>query len=62
MSFNRPKINNLERRRNKQKQMHEGHTLATIDNKKARQHKLWEKKMKRKEEKRKAKDAKMQIE
>ena len=60
-SINRKKVNYVARKRTKERQRRAGKAPLTIDNKKARQNKLFERKQKRKEEKRKAKEAKMQI-
>jgi len=58
-SFNRKKVNYLARKRTNDKQKKQGHVPTTIDNKKARQAKLFARKQKKKEEKRKAKEEKM---
>ncbi len=58
-SFNRKKVNYLARKRTNDKQRKAKHAATTIDSKKARQIKLFERKQKRKEEKRKAKEGKM---
>ena len=60
-SFNRKKVNYLARKRPNDKQRKQGHVPTTIDNKKARQMKLFERKQKRKEEKRRNKEEKMKI-
>ncbi len=59
-SINRKKINYVARKRTKERQRRQGKAALTIDNKKARQNKLFERKQKRKEEKRIAKESKMQ--
>jgi hypothetical protein len=60
--FNRKKENYLARKRNKERQKKSHIPSTTIDSKKARQIKLWDRKQKRKEEKKKLKESKMQVE
>lgn len=59
-SINRKKVNYVARKRTKERQRRQGKVSHTIDNKKARQIKLFERKQKRKEERRQAKESKMQ--
>ena len=59
-SFNRKKVNYVARKRTKERQRKQGREALTIDNKKARQQKLFARKQKKQEEKRKNKEAKMQ--
>jgi hypothetical protein len=58
-NFNRKKVNYLARKRHNDRQRKSKHAPTTIDNKKYRQIKLMERKLKRQEEKGKAKEAKM---
>ena len=60
-SINRKKVNYLARKRTNDRQRKQGRVPATIDNKKARQIKLFERKQQRKEAKRLAKESKMQV-
>lgn len=55
-SINRKKVNYLARKRTKDRQRKSAHAPVTIDNKKARQIKLFERKQKRKEEKKARKE------
>ena len=59
-SFNRKKVNYLARKRTKERYKRQGLAPRTIDSKKARQIKLFERKQKKKEEKRRAKESKME--
>ena len=58
-SFNRKKVNYVARKRTKDRQRKQGKPQLTIDNKKARQIKLFERKQARKEAKRQLKEGKM---
>ena len=58
-SFNRAKVNYIARKRTKEKQHMQGRIADTIDSKKARQIKLFNRKQLKKQEKKNKKDAKM---
>lgn len=58
-SINRKKVNYVARKRTKDRQRKQGKQQLTIDSKKARQIKLFERKQQRKEQKKLAKEGKM---